>query len=513
MICHFNIFRKLFVDEHGNRTKYWTRLFNSHDNTPYKQKHKKFIEWIKSQYNDISELFYILQHNITERPKCKVCGNEVMWHNRHYADCCCNSCSAKMRVADQRRKRNKDNVTDILVWDSPIPIERYDNIVLKLFIDKSRRGSHTRMYNRFVNVPKHLHKYYNIRTYIKNRFNDNVFNINKTLWRLNECILEIPKCKVCGSPQKIYRKTSTQYYLNGYCSKSCKMQDGDIQEHIRQLSIERYGSLNNASKISESHKARTDSQVKEAISKRRKTNLEQYGVSDYTNTEQMMKTVNEKYGVNCTQHIPSVHEKTVNTLLDKFGVDHQSKSPVIKDKISKANKIYWSKLSVEERKQYAEKFKKWWASLSETERRNINLKSWATKRKNGTANTSSPEKRCIEYALKKFPNTTSQTISAVYPFHIDIYIKEMDVYIEYQGTWTHGGHPYNPNDHNDVVQAEKWKTKGTDYYTSAYNTWTVMDPHKREIAKQNNLRWYECWTENECYELIDKLYEEYTSEI
>ena len=89
----------------------------------------------------------------------------------------------------------------------------------------------------------------------------------------------------------------------------------------------------------------------------------------------------------------------------------------------------------------------------------------------------------------------------------------MDVYIEYQGTWTHGGHPYNPNDHNDVVQAEKWKTKGTDYYTSAYNTWTIMDPHKRETAKQNNLRWYECWTENECYELIDKLYEEYISEI
>ena len=40
-----------------------------------------------------------------------------------------------------------------------------------------------------------------------------------------------------------------------------------------------------------------------------------------------------------------------------------------------------------------------------------------------------------------------------------------------------------------------------------------MDPHKRKTAKQNNLRWYECWTENECYELIDKLYEEYISEI
>lgn len=618
MIKHFNLLRKLFINEDNERTRYWTKLFKGKDGTPYKIKHQEFINWITAQYKDISELFYLLQNNMTEPPKCKICGKEVKWHNRHYADCCCGTCSGKLRAIEQKRRNENDDIIDDLTWNSSIPMSRYDNMIRHLFIDESRRGCHTEMYNRLANSPKYLHKYINIRSYIRHRFGFDNYDIHQTLWRLKVWMLDVPKCKICGRPQCVHQLTTAEYYVNGYCSTSCKMKDTATQDHIRNLSIERYGSINNAAKISKSHRDRTAEQVNEAMNKRRQTNTERYGNPKYVNTEQMKQTIWDKYHVTCTQHIPEVHEKTVKTLMEKFGVDHQSKSPAVRDKISKSNKAYWDSLPQEERDKRKQQHKEWWdslpqeerdeysyrtaawwASLTESERKEIcksfsegqkrryenetdeerelrsqhirdirtnrtpeqkaiesqnkklaalsywgqfndeerenitNLKSmtskswwstlsdeerhelylrgWWVKYENGTLTTSGPETRCLEYAQKLFPNTSSQDVSEAYPFHIDIHINEMNVYIEYQGTWTHGEHPYNPEDKNDVAKAEYWKSKGTKYYLSAYNNWTVSDPKKRLVAKKNGLRWYECWTEEECYELIDKLYEEYVA--
>jgi hypothetical protein len=37
-----------------------------------------------------------------------------------------------------------------------------------------------------------------------------------------------------------------------------------------------------------------------------------------------------------------------------------------------------------------------------------------------------------------------------YPWRVDFYLKPYDIFIEIQGYWTHGKHPFNENDENDI---------------------------------------------------------------
>ena len=49
-------------------------------------------------------------------------------------------------------------------------------------------------------------------------------------------------------------------------------------------------------------------------------------------------------------------------------------------------------------------------------------------------------------------------MSDLYPFKCDFYIIDYDLYIEIQGTWMHGKHPYNKNNENDALLLQKWKS-------------------------------------------------------
>lgn len=66
-------------------------------------------------------------------------------------------------------------------------------------------------------------------------------------------------------------------------------------------------------------------------------------------------------------------------------------------------------------------------------------------------------------------------------------------YFEYNGSWTHGGHPYDPASPEDEVTLRRWKAKGTKYYDNAIETWTVRDPRKRATAKKSGVNLVEFW--------------------
>lgn len=76
----------------------------------------------------------------------------------------------------------------------------------------------------------------------------------------------------------------------------------------------------------------------------------------------------------------------------------------------------------------------------------------------------------------------------------DFYIPEKDLFIEYQGHWTHGKHPFDKDCLEDKLIIESWKSKNTKYYNLAINTWTIRDFLKRKTAKENNLNWVEFFT-------------------
>lgn len=97
----------------------------------------------------------------------------------------------------------------------------------------------------------------------------------------------------------------------------------------------------------------------------------------------------------------------------------------------------------------------------------------------------------------KKKNVIRQFTTSTYPFQCDFYVKTLDLFIELNGSWTHGSHPFNPNVEADIATVEKWKAKHTKYYDNAIATWTVRDVNKRTIAKQNNLNLREFWTVEE----------------
>ena len=55
---------------------------------------------------------------------------------------------------------------------------------------------------------------------------------------------------------------------------------------------------------------------------------------------------------------------------------------------------------------------------------------------------------------------------------------------------------------NICVSVNKIKDKHTKYYDNVIYNWTVRDPLKRKIAKDNNLNYVEFWSVNELKEWI-----------
>ena len=134
------------------------------------------------------------------------------------------------------------------------------------------------------------------------------------------------------------------------------------------------------------------------------------------------------------------------------------------------------------------------------------IKSIETKTKNNSFNASLPEEKIYTLLKAKFNNVKRQYISDKYPFACDFYIPDLDLYIEYQGIWTHGNKPYNELDQECIDLVNKWKQKSTTkFYKNAIKVYTVSDPLKRKVAKDNNLNRIEFFNINEFHDWYNKV--------
>lgn len=221
---------------------------------------------------------------------------------------------------------------------------------------------------------------------------------------------------------------------------------------------------------------------------------------------------NQLYHKYCS-HYCSVHSletqrtNNKNSLL-KWGTLNPSQSIVVKNKISKSLKENSDIRKENQKKAWIKKYK-----IDNPMKLDLfKDKSDNTKRKNNSYGKSQRELDIYNLILKYYPNTKQQYKSKKYPFKCDYYIPEKDLYIEYQGFWTHGDHPFNPKDNNDIHLLEEYKIKEKYYlyskkvkhttYTDAINTWIKLDPKKREIAKKNNINYLEIWKNNDSNEYI-----------
>lgn len=234
--------------------------------------------------------------------------------------------------------------------------------------------------------------------------------------------------------------------------------------------------------------------------KREEKNLSLYGVRNCFQSKEKKEKIKEKllkiYGVDNCSKSEKIKNKKARTCLLNWGKDNPSKSEIIIEKIRNTKiKNHTTNLEI---------------AKDKNKQRQINLKSYMSRKLNHTFRSSKVETKLYNLLLQKFSKTLHPYRSDVYPFNCDFYIPELQLYIEYQGCWTHG--PYNchePFDANNPKHLEvlnKLKLKSEEincfgrkkkFFLSTINTWTVRDPLKRKTAKDNNLKWKEFFTEEE----------------
>ena len=357
-----------------------------------------------------------------------------------------------------------------------------DNVIKEYFFTKLNK-LYTKKFLDFekTHFPKEIYEY------LINRYNDSQ-SLKETVYRINFGYDVRPVCENCGKPIKFLGKPSRMWKT--YCSNQCRYSLNRLNKY-KQTCLEKYGV----------EYAQQSNKVKD---KAKQTCIEKYGVEHYTNREKSKQTCLEKYGVESNLNIPEVKEKIKQTCLEKYGVEFFTQADVVKEKIKQTCLEKYgvpngggSKESLEKIKQTC--LKRYGVPNGGGSKQSLD-KIANTKRKNHSFTTSKPEENLYQEIKSIYPSVIRQYKESRYPYNCDFYIPELDMFIELQGSWTHGKHPYNEKSNQDQLILNKWKSRLLDnhgFYLTAIKVWTISDPKKRETAKKNNLNYVELFNKED----------------
>lgn len=118
--------------------------------------------------------------------------------------------------------------------------------------------------------------------------------------------------------------------------------------------------------------------------------------------------------------------------------------------------------------------------------------------RNHSWNTSQPEEKMYARLVEVFgcEDVVRQYKDPRYPFRCDFYIKSLDLFIELNGTWLHGGRWFDRSDHDCMEMLASWRNKLADghrFYAVAIDVWTRRDVDKLAVAKKNDLNYLVFW--------------------
>ena len=273
------------------------------------------------------------------------------------------------------------------------------------------------------------------------------------------------------SKQTNLERHGSEYYVQ---SQEFQSRHNEIQNKVKQTSLNKYGSEHYNQ--SEEGRARLSKILssEEFQNKIKQICLDKYGVEYFLQSEEVRNKIKQtclkKYGVVYPSQSQEIQNKVKQTCLKKYGVENYSQSQEYQSRHDE-----------------------------------IQAKINNTKHLNHTFNSSQIETEFASYLDSQNIEYIRQYRSKEYPFNCDFYLPKYDLYIEIQASWTHGGHPYDCDEETDKTVLEVWKSKNTDYYDNAIETWTKRDVKKREIAKIDGLNYLEIFSNNideveECFE-------------
>ena len=281
---------------------------------------------------------------------------------------------------------------------------------------------------------------------------------------------ELGLCKICGK-RCSFKNFSIGY--SSYCCCKCAGSDPEVNKKNRETNIRLHGedyAEKRSRKGIETKSKFSKEKLIEINKKRKNTKFEKYGDENYNNSKKQQKTMLEKYGGVgfSSKHIM---EKYTKTMEDKYGdVNYRNKERGI-DTIKKLHRI------------------------------------WKENFNDSSPLVSSNEIKIYDFLLERFGNDDvfPQYKSDLYPFFCDFYIKSIDLYIEINGHPTHGKHPFNQGDENDISFLNRIKKKNTPFYNKFIEVWTERDVLKRKTAFENGLNLLEIFSNDffECKNIIN----------
>ena len=405
-------------------------------------------------------------------------------------------------------------------------MKTHDNLIVKILIKNDKI-----LTNSIRKINKG--KYPNILEYLNSRYDDSDC-MTETIRRIEYKLEERPVCKWCGGHVSFngYHKGSMHY--SACCCSSCHAKytkDKRFETNIKKYGRKNFGSAEKVKEYWINHygvdnPAKTDFVKK----KMRETNLKKYGFNCSSKSEivkeKIKQTCLKRYGVEYTGQIEEAKEKSKKTCLEKYGseyyigskdclektiefskqnynVDWFTKSEEIKNKAKETMLRRYGveySMQIPKNKEYMSYLM---SSYEMQERRYDAMK------RNHTFNSSSTEEELFLYIKSKFPTVVRQYKDKNrYPYFCDFYIPELDYFIELQGYYTHGKHPFDPNSNEDLQLIEYYKKKyGED--CQPITIWSIKDVEKRDCAKRNNLNFKEVWSVEDGKNFVNDLYDVY----
>lgn len=330
----------------------------------------------------------------------------------------------------------------------------HDNILQKILVSPDKD------YILYTKIRKIFTSYPNISTYLIKRYSDSNC-MYETLIRMKYNIQELRKCQ-CGNPLHIISNDGPNIEWQKYCSTYCA--GYYTVEKVQNTKLKRHGDKGYSN-----------------LEKRKATNLKRYGNTCYLNIPKLKQNQKEKWEENRKKKIQQLKEiygdEKVLSLLGDINILPNNFHPHV----------------------YSEQQKKRLATL----------------KKHHTFNTSKPEEELYKILCDIYgnDNVKRQFKSKLYPWSCDFYIKSINTYIELQGYYTHGKHPFDENSEKDLERLKKLKTTNLDYYIKnntwpqIISIWVMEDVLKRNKAKDNNLNYIEIFNYKDLENVKSKLLE------
>lgn len=469
-------------------------------------------DYLNNRYPDslsYYETIYRIKNGIEVRPVCKTCGNPVKFIKGKFLNYCSPKCSAinlktkearKMTCLEKYGVENAAQSDSVQVKMKKTCKERYgvENAAQSEIIKEKVRKTCIKRYGKSsylgTDECKEATKKY-----------CNNYNV--------DCISQIPEVKekikkTCKekygvenvAQSKIIKEKIKTTFIKKY-GVTCSALISGVQEKTKEKNRKKYGSdfylssEEGRQKIKEAllkkygvdHFSKTD----KFHIKIRESSLKRYGTEHPFQSEEVKKKIRDcmisRYG-GWYSTIPEYSEKVKKTSREKYGVDNYSKSDMFK--------FYMKSVYPEIQEKSKQTCLKKYGVPNYSQTSEFLERSNATKVKNNSFNQSNPEEICYTFLKEIYPDVIRQYSSNEYPFACDFYIPSENLYIELNAHWTHGKHPFDPTNPDDLHKLKKWKSKNTDFYKNAIMVWTVNDPKKRKFAEKNNLNYLEFWEEN-----------------